>query len=52
MYLCLLFKQRLKQMIQYDKTLCEELDDLYETKQAKEKKVEQLKDEIERDAHK
>lgn len=39
-------------MNQYDKTLCEELDDLYEAKMAKEKKIEQLKDEIERDSHK
>jgi hypothetical protein len=36
-------------MIQYDKSLCEELDDIYETKLAKEKKIEQLKDEIHRD---
>lgn len=36
-------------MIQYDKKLCEELDDLYEMKLAKEKKIDQLKDEIHRD---
>ena len=36
-------------MIQYDKSLCEQLDDLYETKLAKEKKIEQLKDEMHRD---
>jgi len=40
----------MKQMQQYDKQLCEELDDLYEVKLAKEKKVEQLKEDIERDA--
>lgn len=39
-------------MMQYDKQLCEELDDLYELKMAKEKKIEQLKEEIERDARK
>jgi hypothetical protein len=37
-------------MIQFDKKLCEELDDLYETKLAKEKKIDQLKDEIHRDS--
>jgi hypothetical protein len=36
-------------MIQYDKKLCEELDDLYEMKLAKEKKIDQLKDEMHRD---
>ena len=39
-------------MIQYDKQICEELDDMYEVKLAKEKKIEQLKEEIEREAHK
>lgn len=39
-------------MMQYDKQLCEELDDLYEIKMSKEKKIEQLKEEIERDARK
>jgi hypothetical protein len=39
-------------MIQYDKSICEELDELYELKTAKEKKIEQLKDEIQRDANK
>jgi hypothetical protein len=37
-------------MIAYDKSLCEELDDLYEAKLAKEKKIEQLKDELHRDS--
>ena len=36
-------------MIQWDKSLCEQLDDIYESKQAKEKKIEQLKDEIHKD---
>ena len=37
-------------MIQWDKSLCEQLDDLYETKMAKEKKVESLKEEIHKDS--
>jgi hypothetical protein len=37
-------------MIQYDKSLCEQLDELYETKLAKEKKIEQLKDDIHKDS--
>jgi len=37
-------------MIQYDKSLCEQLDELYESKLAKEKKIEQLKDDIHKDA--
>lgn len=36
-------------MIQWDKSLCEQLDDIYESKVAKEKKVEALKDEIHKD---
>ena len=36
-------------MIQYDKSLCEQLDDIYEAKLAKEKKMDQLKEEIHRD---
>ena len=36
-------------MIQFDKNLCEQLDEIYENKLAKEKKIEQLKDEIHRD---
>ena len=36
-------------MIQYDKSLCEQLDDLYETKLAREKKIDQLKEEVHRD---
>lgn len=39
-------------MIQYDKNLCEELDELYDAKSAKEKKIEELKEDIERDARK
>jgi hypothetical protein len=39
-------------MIQYDKSICEELDELYEIKVAKEKKLDQLKEEIQRDANK
>lgn len=41
--------QKLKMMIQWDKSLCEQLDDIYENKLAKEKKMEQLKDEIHKD---
>ena len=37
-------------IIQYDKSLCEQLDDLYENKLAKEKKIEQLKDEMHRES--
>lgn len=37
-------------MMQHDKNLCEELDEIYESKLLKEKKIEQLKEEIERDA--
>ena len=37
-------------MIQYDKSLCEQLDELYETKLAKEKKIEQLRDDIHKDS--
>lgn len=37
-------------MMQMEKSLVEELDDLYENKLAKEKKIEQLKDEIQRDS--
>ena len=36
-------------MIQWDKSLCEQLDEIYEAKVVKEKKIEQLKDEIHRD---
>ena len=36
-------------MIQWDNSLCEQLDEIYEAKVAKEKKIEQLKDEIHRD---
>jgi len=36
-------------MLQWDKSLCEQLDDIYESKQVKEKKIEQLKDEIHKD---
>jgi hypothetical protein len=39
-------------MIQYDKSICEELDELYESKTAKEKKIDQLKEEISREANK
>ena len=39
-------------MIQFDKSICEQLDDIYETKLAKEKKNEQLKEEIHRDTTK
>jgi hypothetical protein len=39
-------------MIQFDKSICEQLDDIYETKLAKEKKIEQLKEEIHRDTTK
>jgi hypothetical protein len=39
-------------MIQYDKSICEELDELYEAKLAKEKKIDQLKEEIQRDSNK
>ncbi|RNA31071.1 hypothetical protein BpHYR1_023928 [Brachionus plicatilis] len=41
--------QKLKEMIQYDKNLCEQLDDIYDSKLAKEKKIEQLKEDIHRD---
>ncbi len=36
-------------MIQWDKSLCEQLDEIYESKLAKEKKIDQLKDDIHRD---
>lgn len=36
-------------MIQWDKSLCEQLDEIYESKLAKEKKIEQLKEDIHRD---
>ena len=36
-------------MIQWDKNLCEQLDEIYESKLAKEKKLEQIKDDIHRD---
>lgn len=41
--------QKLKMMIQWDKSLCEQLDDIYEAKLAKEKKIEQLKEETHKD---
>lgn len=36
-------------MIQWDKSLCEQLDDIYEGKMAKEKKMDQLKEDIHKD---
>ncbi len=36
-------------MMQMEKGLVEDLDELYEAKLAKEKKIEQLRDEIQRD---
>lgn len=44
--------QKLKEMIQYDKSICEELDGIYESKLAKEKQIERLKDDIQREANK
>lgn len=41
--------QKLKMMLQWDKSLCEQLDDIYESKTAKEKKIEALKDEVHKD---
>ncbi|CAF0828864.1 unnamed protein product [Brachionus calyciflorus] len=41
--------QKLKEMLQYEKNICEQLDDIFDSKVAKEKKIEQLKEEIHRD---
>ena len=37
-------------MIQWDKSICEQLDDLYESKLAKEKKIKQLEEDMHRDS--
>ena len=39
-------------MLQFDKKLCEDLDDLFESKASKEKQIELLREEIQRDVSK